>query len=237
VAVQPVPAAIAAPSSGAATVFGLMGNVPSPAAIEAMGGVYARYERDFRTYADIHWAAEGASWESDYYDRAMIYYVWWARTGNQTYLDRANALVVSYRDNYLAPNGFNAVAHWVQPDGLALHYLLTGDERSRAAVGRMADYMSAPYYMEQIANPNAVDIENRQQAKVLLSFTVANYIKAPSSLGNNWNALAHDAVTKIMASQASDGAYRWPGNNQCGYNKPFMVGLLNDAMVRYYTLV
>jgi hypothetical protein len=44
------------------------------------------------------------------------------------------------------------------------------------------------------------------------------------------------ALTKILASQAPDGAYRFTRtNNQCGYNKPFMVGILNDAMIRYYT--
>ena len=36
----------------------------------------------------------------------MIYYVWWARTGNATYLSRANAMAVDYRDRYIVPANF-----------------------------------------------------------------------------------------------------------------------------------
>ena len=38
-----------------------------------------------------------------------------------------------------------------------------------------------------------------------------------------------------MATQSADGAYR-VRNSQCGYNKPFMVGMLNDALIRYYEM-
>ena len=43
-------------------------------------------------------------------------------------------------------------------------------------------------------------------------------------------------MTRILASQAPSGAYLFTRpDNQCGYNKPFMVGLLNDAFIKYYT--
>jgi hypothetical protein len=82
-------------------------------------------------------------------------------------------------------------------------------------------------------------MENRIQARVLLTFVLANYIKAPSLQGQDWSVRARDALTRIMASQSADGAYRftYPTINQCGHNKPWMVGLLNDAMIRYHALV
>jgi hypothetical protein len=214
-----------------------MGAAPSVAAVEGQGGAFARYEQDFRTWSENHWAVDGAQWDkANYYDRAMIYYVWWARTGNPTYLERGHALVLNYRKNYLEANNYGSTPHWAMLDGLALHYLLTGDEASRTAIGRVADSFSYPYYMNNLQDPTA-EMENRMQARVLMSFVLAGYIKAPSQLGNDWGVRAREALTKILASQAPDGAYRFTRtNNQCGYNKPFMVGILNDAMVRYYTL-
>jgi hypothetical protein len=216
-----------------------MGAVPSVSAVSALGGPFAKYEQDFRTYIEGHWLIEGASWtEANYYDRAMIYYVWWARTGNRTYLDRAHALVLDYRRGYVEASGYKFAPHWAMVDGLALHYLLTGDEASRVAVGRAADEFAAPWYVQNLGNASA-EMENRIQARVLLTFVLANYIKAPSQQGHDWAVRSRDALTRIFASQSSDGAYRftYPTINQCGHNKPWMVGLLNDAMIRYHTLL
>jgi hypothetical protein len=233
----PAPAPVLTPGDAAGKVFALMGAVPSVSSVESIGGVFSRYEQDFRTHADRQWSLYGSRWDqANYYDRAMIYYVWWARTGNSTYLERAHALVLDYRKNYVEANNYGVAPHWALFDGLALHYLLTGDEASRTAVGRMADVLSAPYYMENLDDTGA-EMENRMQARVLLGFVIANQIQAPSRSGQNWANRAREALTKILASQSSDGAYRMRGPiNQCGYNKPFMVGLLNDAMVRYHTL-
>jgi hypothetical protein len=218
-------------------VFALVGNVPSVGAVEAMGPTYAEYEAKFRTWSESHWTTEGAAWDqANYYDRAMIYYVWWARTGNATYLERAHALALNYRKNYLEANNYGATPHWAMLDGVALHYLLTGDEASRTAVGRVADNFSVAYYLNGLGSTTA-EMENRMQARVLHAFVLANHIKAPSQQGQDWAVRARDALTKILSTQSADGAYRMSGPiNQCGYNKPFMVGLLNDAMIRYHTL-
>ena len=235
--VPAAPAPSNIPTDAAGKVFALMGAVPSVSAVEAQGAAFAKYEQDFRTYADRHWAQEATAWDqANYYDRAMIYYVWWARTGNTTYLERAHALVLDYRRNYVERNDYGVPPHWAMFDGLALHYLLTGDEASRTAVGRIADTFTVPYYVANLGSTTA-EMENRMQARVLLGFVIANYIKAPTRTGQDWGVRARDALTKILASQAADGAYRMAGPiNQCGYNKPFMVGLLNDAMIRYHTL-
>ena len=208
------------------------------AAVEAQGGALAAYERNFRQWSEHHWAASGAQWDqANYYDRAMIYYVWWARTGNPTYLERGHALALNYRKNYLEASDYGSTPHWAMLDGVALHYLLTGDEASRTAVGRVADGFTGAWYWDGLGRTDA-EMENRMQARILYAMVLANYLKAPSRQGNDWAVRARDALTKVLATQSPDGAYRltYPSINQGGRNKPFMVGLLNDAMIRYYTL-
>jgi hypothetical protein len=218
-------------------VFALVGQVPSVGAVEAMGGAFASYEAKFRTWSETHWTTTGAAWDqANYYDRAMIYYVWWARTGNAAYLERGHALALNYRRNYLEANNYGSTPHWAMLDGVALHYLLTGDEASRTAVGRVADAFSGEWYWNSLGRTDA-EMENRMQARILYAMVLANYIKAPSREGNDWAVRARDALTRILATQSADGAYRFTGPvNQNGKNKPFMVGLLNDAMIRYHTL-
>jgi len=223
------------------------GPMVSVSAVEALGGVFLKYEQDFRTYIEQHWTADGAGWAaSNYYDRAKIYYIWYERTGNAAYLERAHALALDYRINYLEANNYGSSAHWAMMAGLAIHYRLTGDQESRRAIGALADGFALPYYLNNLGDVNA-QMDNRIQARVLNSFLYAWQIGAPS-LGvpniqpdgsdwgtpgsNDWASLLRDALNKILSSQSADGAYRWVG--QCGYNKPFMVGLLNDALIEYY---
>jgi hypothetical protein len=232
----PAPAATTAPAATggtAAVVFDLVGaTVPPVPTQEARGGAWATYERDFRTFAETHWSASGADWGlGNYYDRAMIYYVWWARTGNATYLSRANAMALDYRTRYIESSNYGPAAWWAQMDGIALHYLVTGDEQSRTTVGRVADY----FYLASgtLSTFASTDLDQRDQARMLLGFLLAWKLNAPSQYGLNWSTMLRTALTNVLSTQAPDGAYRVP-TAQCGYDKPFMVGMLNDVLTRYY---
>jgi hypothetical protein len=224
----------ATPSGGAA-VFGFLGAAPSVASVQARGGVWARYESDFATYAESHWASEGASYDNaDYYDRAMIYYMWWARTGNATYLDRANQLAINAR-TYIESAGYYPQPYLMMIDGVALHALITGDQRSLATVGKAADALMSPptYWANVVGQTSNGDMDSRTQARLLGVLLDAWYLHAPSAQGNDWGVRLRDVLTRILGSQSADGAYRWP--DQCSYNKPFMDGMLNDALIRYHT--
>ncbi len=216
----------------------LVGDSVEPLQIKNLGGSFAKYVNQFDVYADQHWAQTGAEWaSSNYYDRAKIYYGWWAATGDDSYLDRANQLAVNYRTDYLEANNFAPSAHWSQLGGVALHYTLTGDQASLRAVGAVADTFTSSYYMANLGRTDrAAEMDNRMQARVLDAFLYASSIDAPSQAqpGRDWGALLQQALDSILASQSSDGAYRFQQPLQQGYNKPFMVGLLNDALIRYY---
>jgi uncharacterized protein YjdB len=230
------PAGVVLPSDPAYLVSTqLVGPTVTVAATANWGATFQKYETDFRTFADYHWNLNGSAWEENYYDRAQIYYAWWMRTGSITYWERATALALSYRRDYIESSTYTPAAHWSQMEGLELHYLLTGDEASRTAVGYVADAFNVPYYMNDLDDPAGL-LENRIQARTLMAFLTAWKLNAPSRTGSLWSTLLPTALTRILASQDPSGAYLFTRtDNQCGYNKPFMVGLLNDAFIKYHT--
>ena len=263
-----VPATVPAPASAApkvaptpataspAAVLAFMGaaHVPTVAATQAMGGAYARYETDFAHFADYQWGVDSTSPQgANFYDRAMIYYVWWARTGNATYLDRANKLALVTRD-YLAgrigPDPANPTADIPNPayypqsyrmmlDGVALHALVSGDTSSAKTVALVADNMANPNgywnYTAGAAPTSGSEGDPRNSARVLNAIIDAYLLGVRSPAGYDYRAIMQDLVGRITAGQAANGSYPW--TCQCGFNKPYMVGMLNDALIRYYTQV
>ncbi|HZW47108.1 MAG TPA: hypothetical protein VFF61_06260, partial [Microvirga sp.] len=197
----------------------------------ALGAPFARYEKDFRTFAERHWRADGPGWEAaNYYDRAKIFYVWWARTGDDAFLKRAGELAVDYRKNYLEANDYGTSAHWSQIAGVALHHLATGDAASLKAVGRVADVFALPYYADNVGNLNA-EMDNRIQARTLEAFLYAKKLNAPSAAGHNWDTLLTRTLDRILSAQGADGGYHFAQ----GGVVPFMTGMLNDTLIDYYT--
>jgi uncharacterized protein YjdB len=255
----------------------LAGPIPSVSASKALGATYVTYEDDFVKYADYHWAAHGANWEqANYYDRAATYYVWWARTGNTTYLSRANAIALDYRTKYLEgiamPYTYNASTYWHMPLGLALHYLVTGDEKSRQAVGYSAEWLSSVGLVSGIGKKTTMALvsnartqspigktlsdpitvgtaENRWRGRVLQASVLAHAINAPQNgpatgygkggpiavVPGTWAEKAKVALDLVLGFQNADGSYR--DEQSGGAEKPFMDGLLNDALILYYQFV
>jgi hypothetical protein len=77
-------------------------------------------------------------------------------------------------------------------------------------------------------------MDNRMQARTLMALLTAWKLNAESEYAANWATLLPKALAGVLASQDTSGAYRFV-QVQCGFNKPFMVGLLNDALIKYYT--
>jgi len=217
----------------------LVGPTVSVAQAQAFGGVYGRYESDFVKYSSQLWTTEGFNWDGDYYDRALIYYAWWARTGDPTYWARAGQIVYDYRTNYLEKNAYGSSPHWAQLEGIEKHYLLTGDEASRQAVVRTAGklnlgFILAGHYLDGSAG------ESRIAARVLHSQLLAwrltpagaPAITGPGASGTNWGRNVETVLGKIVAWQQPDGSY--PAVLVCGGQLNYMVGLLNDALIKTY---
>jgi hypothetical protein len=208
--------------------------VPDVPTLQGRGGAWARYEADFATHAEQRWSADGADYlNANYYDRAMIYYVWWARTGNATYLTRAHQLALNARA-YIEAANYNPQPYLLMLDGVALHALVTGDARSAATVARVADAMGGPlaYWATHLGDTTHVDMDSRTQARVLQAVLNAWLLKVPSPAGHDYAARLRVLAAKVLGSQSPDGAYRWPVG--CRTHRPFTTGMVNDALIRYY---
>ena len=240
----PVPARPLTDSARARIFVSLVGPYVPVWAAAGLGQAFGRYERDFVTYDERQWAATGPSWaDIDYYDRAAIYYARYARTGDLKYLTRANAVAVDYRTKYLEANNYAIQAHWSMLDGVALHYLATGDEKSRTAVGKVADLFTGLAYRDNIGRRSETD--NRVQARYLVALLLADAIGAPSvgigapvglPGGHNWKAELRRALPLVLATQDKDGAWRPACRQTKPVTHPFTTGLLFDALARYYDL-
>jgi hypothetical protein len=219
----------------------LVGPTIASAATSALGGSFAKYETNFTTYNESLWAAQGAGYnDANYYDRALVYYAFWARTGNATYWARAGRMAYDYRVNYLEPAGFGASPHWSQLEGIEKHYLLTGDEKSRTAVTNTAYMLQSAYLNSNYMTSRSG--ESRIAARVLHAQLLAWRLTPAGSPaimfrsanmgGVNWGANVETAITKLVAWQKADGSY--PSGEVCGGQLNYMVGLLNDALIKTY---
>jgi hypothetical protein len=238
--------------SVAKKIRGLVGPYVQSSSVASLGDVFARYESDFVKYDEAQWAVCRGQWDCgngfDYYDRAMIYYVWWQRTGLTKYLERANATALNYRQKYLEPNNYGIIFNWYMTDGVALHYVVTGDPMSLKAVGQLADQAAYVVNVDAWGYFAGAQTDNRIQAYALKTLLLAYKLNAPSTGavggipgGNDWATVLRTALTKILANRDGDGQWRmlhcaaspWPSGKA---TDPFEVGLLYDGLVRYYTL-
>ena len=241
-----MPEAVALPSRAEYLVqTALAGPTLTASAARRLGGTFAGYDAEFRKFADRHWKSGGAKWEENYYDRSLIYYVAWMRTGDPEYWRRATQMALNYRRDYLEPNSYKTSPHWAQIGGLELHYLLTGDTLSRRAVaGAYAWGLSSfPTKLwgpkSDLENSQQEYMENRIQARVLqaalsayrlnASFTRTDGGAFPAS---QWPAKLRDILKQVLSVQRPDGSYPWV--QVCGGQLNYMVGMLNDVLVDYY---
>jgi hypothetical protein len=222
----------------------LLGPIPSSANVRALGGPFARYESDFVKFDEPQWALCRAKWDClDYYDRAMIYYVWWQRTGDSKYRDRANQVALNYRQFYLEANKFGIAHHWSMTDGVALHYLVTGDPASLTAISRMGEYWA--YTVN--ADPSGYFVPTQAFDQRIMAYSVkgllaAYALNAPSNGANgygwpvvsSWSTALRTALNKILAARDPDGQWRTHKTGCVNGYQPFVIGLLYDELIRYY---
>lgn len=214
-----------------AKILGPMATIPS---IKALGDDPAKWVANFRRYEPGHYAygiSQGSRyWEvANYYDRARTYYAWHVMETDADksaeYLSKGHGLALNYRDTY-APAG-DVSAHWSMPCGPAIHFALTGDQTSKNWVKNVATTMSYPYYFDNLGNLNG-EMDNRMQARFLEACLLAWLLTG----AQKWSDFLTEGLTRILSSQAPDGGYRFQNVNN-GQNKPFMIGLLHDAMIFY----
>jgi len=224
----------------------VVGPYPDYLKASAANTHFARYLNAWKGLEETRWLAnapDSANWaNTNYYDRANIDYAFATITGNATLMSHAHQQALNYRKNYLEAASYMIQPHWSMMDGVAAHFLATGDEMSRIAVGRVADLFCGLTYRDSIGSRTATD--NRVQARYLVAVLLAYHIGAKSTGvpaagipgGRDWAFELRRALPLILGTQDADGGWRL---SECGDGgsrvyHPFTTGLLLDALARYY---
>ena len=233
----PVPQAVALPTSAAYLIAtGIVGPTAS-----SKPAYNLEYEQTFTAQSNLHWQifnhAFGKTLNPDqaifsnYYDRALMHWAWWVRTGEPEYWKRAAYYLVAFRELGLKPNKYQLQPHNWQMEGLALHYLLTGDEENRQGIRMHAD-IARTIWLSHLGDPRNPYNEGRIQERVMQTFLAA---RAVGLTEQDYTALARTTLDRILASQSPDGSYR--SSNWCNGSSNYMTGLANDVMIRYHETV
>jgi hypothetical protein len=229
------------PSSDAVgVILAILGQTKTVEATAALGDAFATYDRLFDRYLP-----SSNTWEDDYYDRGVVYYARYARTGDITYLTKAHQIVLEYRQRYLEPNNYHVPPNWSLVRGLEIHYRLTGDDLSRRAVAGMFAWGLSPFSDTDGGNPadlqneNSSYMENRIQARVLQGALSAFRLNASFTRSDGitfseaeWPARLREMLNQILSVQKADGSFSWV--QICGGQLNYMVGMLNDVLIEYY---
>lgn len=193
-----------------------------------------QYDSVFDEWGETHWDRSGGNWQQTYYDRGLAWYAAWWRTGDARYLDRAALDITAYRDEYLLPNNGAVPPRWANPEGLALHHLITGDETSAEAVALLADKLAASW-MDNMLTTQYQD--GRIQGRTVLASLIAWEIDAPAR--RDWAAEVRRGVDNLIEwYEASGGTGLWEMKSYCNGQANFQVAhAVLEALIRYYDLV
>ena len=229
--------AVALPFSASYLVStGIVGQTIPVSASRTLGAAFHAYETKAAAFSNDHWRREGSSWSAgNYYDRVLGHYALWARTASPTYWQRATAIALDYRTRYLEAHRYGASPHWAQLEGLAAHYWVTGDERSRTAVIETARILTSSFPVEKSADPAYRYNEGRIQQRVMLAALLAWQLGDTS---REWGAMADGYVANWLRQQRPDGSFRYRLNTEDAKSpmgqSNFMEGLRMSALAKYY---
>lgn len=197
-----------------------------------------RYDELFEKHAGDHYERNGGQWEFTYYDRGLAWYAAWWRTGDARYLAWAEDDVEAYRDDYVLANNGRATPKWVFPEGLAIHYVLTGDAKSREAIVKMADHMENAGWLDNTMETKYRD--GRIQGRAILVQIMAHLVTGEQAYADR----AGRGVEKLVEwyeSSGSNGSWDHPTRTDvsyCGGMATFQVAhAILESMIRYHDLI
>ncbi len=223
---SPLPQAIAVPESISFTINSAFFGPTVP----VIASPKPEYEFLYQYFAEQHWTEDGAQWEfANYYDRVLNHAAYWARSGNVQFWKRSMLMALNFRTQYIEPSGYGPSPHWMLLEGLAAHYWMTGDTLSRRAVINSTIRVTAGFTPENMGKPDYAYIEGRIGARMLLG-SLLTWELGDST--QDWKAKTTAYKNDLLTLQRADGSYAWP--NWCGHQGNYMVGMANDALIKYY---
>jgi hypothetical protein len=242
-----LPPVVTVPAGWAATVDSLLGPIPDCGAVRASSDATLRlWLTNWEKWEAAHWATDSSSWSAaNYYDRASTEYAMaacYARSDSSRaalHLARGHAIVLAYRDDYLAKNDGGVPQHQMQLEGVALHALLTGDATSRRIVGRTADVALGNYYRNRVFGQiSHIDMENRIAQRAVLAVLLSMRLGSAGKTfpATDWSRKLDSLL--VMTYRAQEPSGRWcyrcvPPVDSMKLVFPYMDALLVDVALKY----
>jgi len=188
---------------------------------------FSFYETNWKLNIDQQWIDFGPAWNAGNsisgYERAAIYYIWWARTGDTTYFNRAHQTAVNYRDGYLVPAAYGTSPHWSQMESMYLDCIIAKDQKSCDALPNVA------YKLGGFPFTGYFDLsqgEGRIQARVITALWMNEKYTGQHS------DVLDSAIVKSLNVMNSNG---WaPFQSTCGGSLNYMNGMLYDVLTRIH---
>ncbi|AMW04149.1 hypothetical protein [Gemmatimonas phototrophica] len=201
---------------------------------------FTTYESKFDTFEAIHSASTEPSYSTNFYDRILALYGFWARTGNPILFARASLLTRRFRDEYVVPNNYGLPEWQAGIDGMAVHYWLTGDDSTRNTILRVASNIE--FYRGttvRITNPDHPWMDARVYARVLMTKVLSIMLGATSTLATSNSpgiadikVAAANNLRDMLSMQRTDGSWRF--KSQCGEASNYTIGLLIGVLGQYH---
>ena len=214
------------------------------------------HSSDYKTFDDEKWPSPGAAYDGRgamaNYEHILTHYQEWMRTGDIVMWQRATAMAMDYRTRKVEPENLWVGEWYMQSTGLRLHYWLTGDDRSRLAVGKLAEQGAAATragFPEPSQWMGGVGGNDRLRGRAMMAAIDAWLIDAPTGIYYTGRDLVDRNLDWVLSTQRPNGMFGGydyahpnvppaPGGYECCTSqKNFMVGVLLTAMVWHYELV
>lgn len=192
----------------------------------------ARYDSNFVTFGNLvsESLVSGSvgydqKLNNTYYDFAYACYQARDRQNNNTFLTWANRGIQFYRDQYLAPNGYNVPGFWAFTHGLAEDWLRNGTTLSRNAINSLASlsnyHRNSPSELLEMQS----DLYSRDNA--YSGITYINQVRCGGTPNAFLTTRKTNALNHITA---------WT-TGTATFFRPFMGALTAWFLIDYYTYI
>jgi hypothetical protein len=226
---------------------GMVGHLRAGLLPVAAGEPFSETDNDFQTFIDNDWIKCGAAFSCGGriagYERFFTMYQYWFRTAEQRYWDRANQVAIDYRNRHLMPYDGASVPWWSQPEGLAVHYWLTGDVTSYDMAIKVATSIAEQTRPATFDNPpNWYAMagtlgDDRMRAKSMMGVIEIYRLGSgvvPTRSWGQWPILQtlEQNLNGVLSTQGSLGQFG--GDYYRGGQKNYMVGMLLSALIKHH---
>jgi hypothetical protein len=218
--------------------------VPTAAPITAQMPIpsLAQWQSNMTRYGTTHCqtiqADPAGQLAATYYDAQRVYLQIGDYTRNGTWKACAQAARTSYRDDYVIPNNGGMPGYWNFTHGLMMDYLRSGDVQSKNAALLLSN--NAAFASDSTPFSSVIGAAlSREVAYAINSYLNAEKVGAPARARlDQYVDVALGHIDQLFVSKS----YRAPAG-QCDVAgapngaycpKPFMVGLIAEALIGYY---